>query len=103
MAQVTLEYTAPAGVQAASSIAAKLGAVPIYRGELDMLGLVRVSDESEVVAGEAVRTIVLETTSDGDTLWPTDEALANATRNLYTQSLAYGLPGRVSAAEPVVA
>jgi hypothetical protein len=103
MAQVTLEYTAPVGLQPAATIANKLGAISIYRGELDMLGLVRVSDSAAVVSGEAVRTIVLETTTDGDVLWPDADALESATRNLYTQSLAYALPGKVSAAEPVVA
>lgn len=102
MALVSLVYTAPVGVQPAASIATKLGAIPIYEGELAMLGLVVINDVALVASGEAARLIDLQTTPDGDALWPDATALAYATKNLYKQALAYKLPGKILAADPVV-
>lgn len=103
MAQITLEYTAPSGLQSAANIAAKLGAIPLSQyGDLDMLGMVKISDSVAAGSGEATRTVVLETTDFGDELWADATALAYATKEYYTQVLATKLPGRVAAAEPVV-
>lgn len=103
MATVTLNYAIAAGVHPLPSLVTKVQGVNLFRGELDMLGMTVSSDDTAISGSEVVRTIVLATTPEGDVNFPSIEALTYATKKLYAQSLALGVPATVVAADPVVA
>lgn len=104
MATVTLVYRVSAGLQNPVAFATLVGDVPLFDGELDLLGLDVVSDDTIAIPADrvAVRTIVLETNEQGDSLWRTEEQLKLATRQLYTTELQLRIPGTSTADEPIV-
>lgn len=102
MATVTLSYTILVGLQNAANLLAKVSAIVLNTGELSLLGMDVVSDGSVVDGCDIVRTVVLETNAQGDALFPTPDAIADATRLLWRSRLNLLLPGIVTAAEPVV-
>lgn len=103
MAMITLAYTVPQGLRPLPSLNAQVAAVSLFKGELSMIGATVFSDATVSGVGQVVRTIVLQTTADGDVRFPTAAAKRFATRNLYRASLELGTPAQVvSAAEPVV-
>lgn len=103
MATVTLDYSIAAGNHPLPSLVTKVAGVNLFRGELNMIGMVVQSDDTVIDGSEVKRTIVLETTAEGDANFPTEAALKYATRSLYRQSLALLVPATVTEAEPVVA
>lgn len=104
MATITLEYTVdPPQNLPFTKVAAKLSAVDVFLGELDLLGYVLQSDNTVGSPAEIKRTVVLMTTPVSDARFPTDEARIYSTRSLYKGTLGLQLPGRVEAADPVVA
>lgn len=102
MATVTLSYTISVGLQSAANLLARVTAIVLNTGELLLLGMDLVSDNTIVVDCDLVRTIVLATNAQGDALFPTPDAIADATRQLWRSRLNLLLPGIVTAAEPVV-
>lgn len=102
MATVTLEYAISAGVHPLASLVTKVAGVPLFRGELDLIGMTVSSDDTVINGSEVKRTIVLETTDEGDENFPTAEALTYATKGLYGQSLALCVPAQVTEEAPVV-
>lgn len=110
MSTVTLTYVIRVGLARASALLARVQAIVLNTGELDLLGMTVVSDTTVVVstAPECAeppfleRTVVLETTAQGDELFPTPDALMDATRQLWRARLNLLVPGIVTAAEPVV-
>lgn len=102
MATVTLSYTILVGLQSAANLLAKVQAIVLDTGETELLGMDVVSDDSVVEGCDIVRTVVLETNAQGDELFPTPDAIADATRQLWRSRLNLLLPGIVTAAEPVV-
>lgn len=103
MATVTLDYSIAAGIHPLPSLVTKVAGVNLFRGELDLIGMIAQSDDTTIDGSEVKRTIVLATTAEGDVNFPTAEALGYATKKLYAQSLALQVPATVVAAEPVVA
>lgn len=102
MATVTLQYDVDAGNAPGSVMLAKVSAVDLFRGELDLLGMSLNSDNTIAVGSTIRRTIVLNVDAQGQSLFPTDAAKKDATRNLYRSALNLGAAVRVTAAEPVV-
>jgi|SRR5262245_9790605 len=102
MARITLRYSASTGVQSPALFASRFGAVDLLDGELEQLGMIVLTDETTFKDRLATRTIVLETTAQGDCLWQTDEELRAATRKLYEGELALRVPAHVRSAEPEV-
>lgn len=103
MAMITLAYTVPQGLRPLASLNAQVAAVDVFHGELDMIGATVFSDATVSGVGQVVRTIVLQTTAEGDARFPTSDAKKFATRSLYGASLGLGIPARtVASAEPVV-
>ncbi len=102
MATVTLSYRVSVGLQSAANLLAKVDAIVLNTGELDLLGMTIVSDESIVTDCFIERTVVLETNAQGDALFPTADALQDATRQLWRSRLNLLVPGIVAADEPVV-
>lgn len=105
MATITLTYSVafppnlPKG-----TVRDRLAAIPINAGELDVLSMSVQSDSAAVGASTVDRTIVLETDATSDENFPTDEAKIYATQQLFTDVLAYNLPGFVfQNGPPVVA
>jgi hypothetical protein len=103
VATVTLSYQISAGVHPLVSLQTKVAGVPLLRGELDLIGMFLSSDDTTIDGSEINRTVVLETTAEGDTNFPDETALSFATKLLYRQTLALGVPATVVAADPVVA
>jgi hypothetical protein len=103
MAVIVLFYNVnnPPNVSQARTVT-KMGAVQLFEGELELLGMDVIADVT--VPGPTVvqRLIVLLTTPEGDIRFPTDDAKKFATRGLYRQALGMKLPGRINAAEPIV-
>jgi hypothetical protein len=109
MVMVTLRYSVSLGLQAAANLLAKVQSVVLNTGELDLLGMTVSSDVSAVVTDPDCdplpfiqRTVVLETNAQGDELFPTADALMDATRQLWRSRLNLLVPGIVTADEPVV-
>jgi hypothetical protein len=102
MATVTLSYHVSLGLQLAANLLAKVQAIVLNTGELDLLGMTVASDTSAVEDCDIVRTVVLETNAQGDELFPSDDALQDATRQLWRSRLNLLIPGIVTADEPVV-
>jgi hypothetical protein len=103
MAMITLAYTVPQGLRPLASLNAQIAAVDVFHGELDLIGATVFSDATVSGVGQVVRTIVLQTTADGDARFPTSVAKRFATRGLYGASIALGTPSRtIASAEPVV-
>ena len=109
MATVTLAYAIRLGLAQASSLLARVQAIVLNTGELDLLGMVIVSDVTVIVVdpqcGEPPfleRTVVLQTNAQGDSLFPTADAIMDATRQLWRARLNLLVPAVVTAAEPVV-
>lgn len=103
MALISLVYRVqnPPNISA-TQLAAAVGAILLFQGELDMLAFDVFSDVTFPSATEAIRFVTLITNAESDALWPTDESKIYATRNLYRQRIAQKLPGQVSADLPVV-
>ncbi len=103
MAKIQLSYAVKAGLQSVDAFAAQVAAVELYDGELEQLGMIVLSDDTAPSGNRFVtRTILLETTALGDSLWLTEDQLKAATRNLYTAELELRVPALVRPAEPVV-
>lgn len=110
MATVTLTYAIRLGLARASSLLARVSDIVLDTGETELLGMDVVSDTTVVVgtAPECAespfieRTVVLQTNAQGDALFPTADAIMDATRNLWRARLNLLVPGVVTAAEPVV-
>jgi hypothetical protein len=104
MSTVTLAYTIPLGRRSAAIILAQLLAVPIFFGELELLGFAVQSDfvTPNLATRTATRTVVLADTPQSQSLFPTPEAKTFATAGLYAESIAYGMSAPVDIALPVV-
>jgi hypothetical protein len=109
MATVTLVYDIRVGLARASSLLAHASSIVLNTGELDLLGMSIVSDDTVVVTDAECdetpflrRTIVLATNAQGDQLFPSADAIQDATRVLWRARLNLLVPGVVTAAEPVV-
>jgi len=109
MATVTLAYAIRVGLARASALLARVQAIVLNTGELDLLGMDVVSDVTVVVVdpqcAEAPfleRTVVLQTNAQGDELFPNTDAIMDATRQLWRARLNLLVPAVVTAAEPVV-
>lgn len=106
MATVTLRYLVRVGLQRAEALLSRVSAVVLNTGELDLLGMTITSDTTVLVADTncevLARTVVLETTAQGDALFPTPDMLQDATRSLWRARLNLLIPGIVTAEEPVV-
>jgi hypothetical protein len=109
MATVTLVYAIRLGLARASSLLARVSDIVLNTGELELLGMDVVSDTTAVVTDPDCaepaflqRTIVLETNAQGDALFPSADAIQDATRQLWRSRLNILVPGIVTAAEPVV-
>jgi hypothetical protein len=100
--EVTLSYHVSVGLQLAANLLAKVQAIVLNTGELDLLGMSIVSDVTAVEDCDIVRTVVLETNAQGDELFPSVDALQDATRQLWRSRLNLLVPGIVTADEPVV-
>lgn len=104
MATITLAYNIFIGLQSAEAMTAKIQALPIFRGELDMIGAVPVSRTTEVVAPSQLQhKVVIQTTADGDLRFPTDAIKKSTTKDLYRSTLQLLIPARVESIEPVIA
>lgn len=104
MAVVTLKYTIEqTGVQTLAKIKTKMENAPIFQGELAMLGMTVATDSTAIAASKVTRSIVLQTTTLGDSLFPTAQKLKDATRGLYKLALSGYVPASVKADEPLVA
>jgi hypothetical protein len=104
MATITLDYLVEPGLMGlgAAAVAKVQNAAMIADGELDILGMVVASDVASVVGSQIRRRVVLTTTALGDGLYPTSQALIDATTNFWTKSLSASIPATVSAATPVI-
>ncbi len=105
---VVLDHVFDLGPQNPASYVAKVQAIDVYelpppgQGILDILGMTIVSDVTAVFGGALKRTITLQTTAVGDQLYPTADAVKNATRNIFRDALGQRTPALVLALEPVV-
>lgn len=103
MATITLDYF----VSSASNISDaklrdKVEAVDLFSGELDLLNMSVFADLTALSPGGVLRSVVLLTDAVSDELFPNDADKIAATKNLYRQTLAYGIPSKVEAADPIV-
>jgi hypothetical protein len=101
MATVTLDYSVPAAIHRLASLRTKVEGVKLAEGELDFIGMFVQSDTTVIDGTEIKRTVVLETTAQGDLNFPDETSLKYATKNLYKMALSLKLPGSVVAADPV--
>jgi len=83
-------------------MAAKVAAVQLFEGELDLLGYNVVSDVTLLEGSDVVRRITLETTPESDSRFPSSASQVYSTRNLYTLALANKTPARFQADSPVI-
>lgn len=104
MATITLDYLVEPGLMGlgASAVTKVQNAAMIASGELDILGMSVSSDVASVVGSQIRRRVVLATNALGDELYPTPQALIDATTNFWTKSLSSSIPATVSAATPVI-
>jgi hypothetical protein len=102
MATVTLSYRIAVGLQNAQDLVARIAAIVLNTGELELLSMIIVDDQTAVVGCDVERVVVLETTPQGDQLFPTSRDIRDATRQLWRARLNLLVPGIVQAAEPVV-
>jgi len=109
MATVTLVYAIRLGLARASALLSRVSAIVLDTGELELLGMTIMSDTTVVVVdpdcaepARLERTVVLSTTAQGDALFPSADAIQDATRQLWRSRLNILVPGIVTAAEPVV-
>lgn len=103
MATVELKYDINPGIRprnAAEII--RIAGIPIFRGELDQLGMVVAGDVTTLEGTQIRRTVTLQTEALGDSLFPTEAALKSATLGLYKATLNLLYPGSVVEHEPVV-
>lgn len=105
---VVLDHIFTVGLKDPATLVAKVAAIDVYEkpppghGVLDILGMTIVSDVTAVVVGSLRRTITLRTTAQGDSFYPTADAIKNATRNIFRDALSLRTPAVVTALEPVV-
>lgn len=105
MAQIQLDYllTSPYAL-APADMQAKVQAIQLSRGELDLLGMTEVSSTTTIEPdGRTLRkSVVLQTTALGDSSFPNIAAKKDATRKLYAGSLSLGVGAVFDSLEPVV-
>lgn len=103
MALILLAYrtASPPNLNPADMVA-KVAAVPLFEGELDMLGYEVAADLTLLVGTDVVRQVYLQTTEQSDTRFPTPQAQKFSTANLYTMALASKTPARFNADPPVI-
>lgn len=101
----TLVYHLDVGLQNAAdaTLLARASDINFNQGSFDWLG-VDVAGDATVTESEHVikRTIMLETTPFGNSLWRSPTQLKYATRNLLSDIFALKMPARVTADEPVI-
>jgi hypothetical protein len=106
---VVLVYNMSLGLQDPANYVTFVGALDLYRpappgqGILALLGMSIVSDVTAVFGSTLRRTITLQTTTFGDTLYGGDaNQIKAATRNIFRAALGLLAPASVTASEPVV-
>lgn len=103
MVLITLNYDVQTGLKRASQMIAEVAALDVDRGELDLLQMTVVGDiTSEIGSNLLRRSITLETSAAADQSFPTDEAKASATAQLFKGALELLTPGLVTAHAPLV-
>lgn len=103
MALITLRYEIKTGMQNPAAMIPIVNGVPIFFGELELIGMTAVSRNTTVLDAKTVtHTVVLQTTAEGDERFPTDEGKKSATRSLYKSTLELRLATQIVAQEPVI-
>lgn len=102
MFTVTLDYIAPPGLQPLAVFLARVTAVDVFDGELELLGFDLVSSTTTILGSVVRRRIVLQTNAQGDAMYPTAADVIDVTRGLYTQALGVRTPALFAAAVPTV-
>lgn len=109
MSTVVLDHVFNTGIQNPTSLVSRVQAIDLYelpppsQGLLALLGFSITSDVTAVVGGLLKRTITLQTTAFGDSIYGGSATkIKDATRNLFRNALGMRTPSIVTAAEPVV-
>jgi hypothetical protein len=101
MRTVQLNYIVETGLQNPVLMATKVAAIPVDQ-EFEFLNLDKVGDATTPGAGLVTRAITLQTNSESDAMFPTNDELEAATTALLSGVLALQAPGRVTALAPIV-
>lgn len=99
---VKLVYRMDVGVQNLDPLVTRAENIDFNQGTLDYIGLDVVSSLTQPEGGKIVRTIVLKTNAQGDTIWKTPDELKYGTRKIFKQIFEQRMPALVTAEEPVV-
>lgn len=106
MSLITLAYSIPVGVQRVQDQLARVAAIDLTRGELDLLQMSVFDDTTSFqgVAGSGLlrRAVTLEPSAQGEIAFPTDQSKVDATVGLYGGQLDLNVPSNVVRVAPLV-